>query len=467
MRTTPPVLVIAALLGAGCTGPTTAADQPLRVTQLGPPAGQAPAIGERLNEAQVQALVMALADRWAGGIVDAALLLERDVGVGEERLWLHGKKYGAISAAMAIASGPNPDVALLNLLVLVRLERSNVERHWVPDIYGEERGRPFLERLRRFEDEVWNDAGRVLSEAQLAELADLVDRWLERNPDARVMSLVRFTDFLDAGGLAEGDRTRASGLFRQVSEATAAVDRMRLLGERSLWYTQRLAWIAGLQVEGTIYDLVSQPDIATSIAGADRLGAAVEDLAVELRRIPEMFRDEREEMALLVAAEREAAIRQLMDRVAAEREALLGGVESSHDELTSLATQVRATIEAGTVLATTLTATLEAAERTMAELRTLDDGATEADPFDPEGLRETTAEAGEAAEKLTGLLDSASALLASPDWGRTQTALSELEASGSRWMRRALLHGVVLIAAFFVMLLAYRWVAATLAPREN
>ena len=67
---------------------------------------------------------------------------------------------------------------------------------------------------------------------------------------------------------------------------------------------------------------------------------------------------------------------------------------------------------------------------------------------------------------LTGLLDSASELLASPDWGRTQSALAELEASGARWMRSALLHGVGLIAAFFVMLLAYRWLAAKLVPRR-
>jgi hypothetical protein len=40
------------------------------------------------------------------------------------------------SAAVDIASGPFPDVNLLDMLVFVRLSREVVEEYWVPGVYG-------------------------------------------------------------------------------------------------------------------------------------------------------------------------------------------------------------------------------------------------------------------------------------------------------------------------------------------
>ena len=40
-----------------------------------------------------------------------------------------------ISSALEIASGPSPSVSLLDMVVLIRLSRTALEKHWIPTLY--------------------------------------------------------------------------------------------------------------------------------------------------------------------------------------------------------------------------------------------------------------------------------------------------------------------------------------------
>jgi len=55
-------------------------------------------------------------------------------------------------------------------------------------------------------------------------------------------------------------RGKARGLLQEVSEAGAAVDDVRLLGERLLWFAGRYPFLLGEQTELTAYRLIDQPE---------------------------------------------------------------------------------------------------------------------------------------------------------------------------------------------------------------
>jgi hypothetical protein len=77
-------------------------------------------------------------------------------------------------------------------------------------------------------------------------------------------------------------------------------------------------------------------------------------------------------------------------------------------------------------------------------------------------LRDVAAEAKAAADQLTMMLDATQGVLASPAWherlSQFDTAMTRVEQDGDRWINIAFRRGLLLIAALFVAMVAYRWV---------
>ena len=72
---------------------------------------------------------------------------------------------------------------------------------------------------------------------------------------------MRFNEFADERKISSLSlRGKARGLLQEVSEAGAAVDDVRLLGERLLWFAGRYPFLLGEQTELTAYRLIDQPE---------------------------------------------------------------------------------------------------------------------------------------------------------------------------------------------------------------
>ena len=84
-------------------------------------------------------------------------------------------------AMTSCATGPNPSIALLDLVALLTVQRKKF------DAVGDEIDGIPLEKLKKIvkagEQDAWDLAERVLSPERQAELHALIDEWYEENKD--------------------------------------------------------------------------------------------------------------------------------------------------------------------------------------------------------------------------------------------------------------------------------------------
>jgi hypothetical protein len=209
----------------------------------------------------MQAFVMDMADDYLASLGESVYLLVRSGKLDSKGRWLaQSFLRNGVGASLDIAVGPNPSVSLLDLLVLTSLQAWSFKAHWIPAGIGDA-GIPALDRLKRAEEYAWTSAKKVLSEDQLITLRELISAWISENPDRTVVALVRFNEFDDERKISSLSlRGKAQGLLKEVSEAVAAVDEARLLGERLLWFAGRYPYLLGEQAELTAYRLIDQPE---------------------------------------------------------------------------------------------------------------------------------------------------------------------------------------------------------------
>jgi hypothetical protein len=199
-----------------------------------------------LPASELQEVLQRFTTQFADRVTQATQTLERSSSqdVRDEAL---RKNLLYVSSALEIATGPDPDVNLLDMLVFVHLSRAALERHWIPEVYRE-RGAELAEVFERSERELNAVAEQALSPAQRAQLAGIVDAWLAENRDQVRVEGIRLADFAGAAGSAAADRAiQAKGLLSSMTTASHAANQAFLLAERGLFLFHRLPFLWRLQ----------------------------------------------------------------------------------------------------------------------------------------------------------------------------------------------------------------------------
>jgi hypothetical protein len=161
------------------------------------------------------------------------------------------------SAAVDIATGPFPEVNLLDMLVFVRLSREVVEEYWVPEVYGT-RGEDLRDAYRKSEEDLWSIADKVMDEARKRDLMELIDQWRSANPEQTRVEGLRLGDFAVAAGEAARARSaKAKGLLSSVRSATQAADKALVLAERARFFVHRMPFLVRLQARVAAREIVS------------------------------------------------------------------------------------------------------------------------------------------------------------------------------------------------------------------
>ncbi len=419
------------------------------------------------------------------------------------RAALHDLKLRNVQNAINIAAGQNPIGGLLDMTVMVSLQRQVSEEYWIPERWGEA-GRPLVEALQLLEREIWLIAERSLDEQEVEGLRALIPEIRERFRGQVFVSSIRASDFaedrratvtkLEGGGslLTLFQLDPLAGL----SPAAQELAQTRLLAERAFFWGKRLPLILNWQLQDVILETLAEPETQQIVDAAVRLTESTQRLtnvAEELsQRLPQeraaaidqmtaLLADEREaaieQLAALTAAEREAAIEQAFEGIATEREAILRTFEQEDVRLRGLLEDVRASIEAGTTLSASLSTTIKSAERLLASFaRPPGEPRSEGRPFDITDYAATAEAATATVQELNHLLASMNELMASPAWeerssqlttatDRAQTGLEQLI---DRSYRRGLVLIGILVVAALVAGLVYRLVSARLiAPRSD
>ena len=373
---------------------------------------------------RMQSFVMNMADDNIAELGESIYLLTRSGHLDSKGRWLaQSFLRNGVAASLDIAVGPNPSVSVLDLLVLISLQAWSFEQHWIPAGIGDA-GYPALERLKTTEQDAWNTAKQVLTGDQLRTLRSLIDAWIAENPERTVIALVRFNEFSDKRRVSSlALHGEAISLLREVSEASAAVDEARLLGERLFWFAGRYPYVLGEQAELTAYRLIDQPEglqLIETMKSAKELSDAFTE---RLETMQSDLEQQQGSFFSQLSAERQAAIDQLFEKLVQERTQLLDEISAREAELLGMMSELRQTIIASGALADDLTGTVNAIDRVLSHFDQEPGGQKE--PLRMLDIRDAAIETGRAAERLTAMLERANQILESEPWQQAMTSVTD------------------------------------------
>ena len=435
---------------------------------------------------KLQSVLFSYADKYMSAIVQVTFLIQRQDPTNPDlRLRMHSLKLLVTSSVQELAVSPNPESTLLDMMVYATLHRISFEEDWARKLYGDA-VESIVSVTQVLEREIWDIASGYLTDKEIAEVRNLIHAWKLENPDLKLVSLIRFSDFASMRSKSPlVEKARKSGFLVDTSDAVKAVDQALLLSERVLHYSQRLPRIIEWQIERVFYQLAVEPEIRQSLAQSQGITQSLNRFADSMEKLPGQIVAERQasieqlagalaterssailELADVLATERHAAIEEVSQLISLERVALLEELDAREKMLSGLVSEARAGLADADKLAIDLEKTTNAvnevllnADKLMARFDS-DSKDTEADsePFDINSYVN-------AIRELTITIREANTLLLS-----TERLTGGEEIMGGVF-DRVLWTGTILIlilcVAVFITMLTYRAAARHIVPRSS
>jgi len=393
---------------------------------------------------QLQLNVMRYADEYTARISEPLVQFQNSTTDANERLAAQNWKVSQATAAYTIASGPNPAVNAIDMVVFTTLSRMTLDDTWVKALYGT-RADPVRDATARMETMAWTRVREVISPPQAEELKHLIDDWRLQNPNTRAVAYIHLTDFATSLGQPKpGSPIKPGSLFSflgldplsNLDPAVRELAQARQLAERALYFAERTPSLVDMQVERTALQFAVMPETVAVLRNLDR-GAVAAQQAGDLA----------ENLPTILATERAAIIEQLNETLAARE-----------GELRGLLAEARSTLEAGTATSDSLKVTIASFDQLMKRFDKPDTAtASTGRPFDITEYTETARELGETARQLDALLkqvDTNAPALASAAEQTSQHVRSLVDYAFWRLLEL----GLLLVAATVLGALGYRLV---------
>jgi hypothetical protein len=405
-------------------------------------------VGGPVTVRSLQIEVMRFADNYAAVVAHAADDLNEMSTDPEKRRITAKWKLDQATVAFINASGPNPIINALDMVVLATASRIVVEGGLVGSA---EPVLAFLDTHRKLETNAWALVSNVLSPEQRGELRELILEWRRNNPRQRDVTGLRFREFLSAlGKTPQRESSTPSSLFgllfldpmASMDPATAAIEETRNTAERAMYYTQRLPTLLTWQMQLLTYELVLQPEAKQLLSDTDRFAKSAEIFARTAEQMPKVINEQRE-----------AAIKQFFEGAAPE--------EKKAKELLAAAREVvveaRETLKAGSTAADSVKTAVTALDSFVQGVSKTNTTATATNhrPYDVLDYATTAREISVAAKDLTTLLASANESSARLAKARQDT-VTEAKVVLNYAYGRALTLIVTLVIGGFVAAVAYR-----------
>lgn len=431
-----------------------------------PAAAQVSAVMSLADARRVQTEVMDFADDMTVRLAEAMDQIESLPLPMEARVAAHRIKYTVAHGATLIASAQNPRIALVDMMVMITLQRALIERDMTAGFFGTETGR-LRHLFEQSERQIRGLAERSLTAEQLAEIDRLIAAWLEENPTRRYAAYVRFSDFAGArqvttGGTPSGRPSNVLGFLfidplSGLDPTTREIEQARLFAERAMFSLQRMPVLLSWQAELLFIDTVGEPEVRDVLANMASATASVERITEEVaslrEELPARVAQERtaalEQAAGILATERQAAIEQVLAGLRLEREATIEQLASEQARLTAVLTELRLAVEASTVLSDSVRETAAGFSGLARQLRLDEPKDPNAEPFRIQDYTEAIRETTMAARELAELTDSLAGVT-SPDLLEERLAMIErrlvaAEDSAGRLLDRAFRLAMLLV----------------------
>ncbi|MBP6107468.1 MAG: hypothetical protein V9E93_08705 [Steroidobacteraceae bacterium] len=343
---------------------------------------------------QLQLSVMRFADEYTARITERVGAFQQSTVDPGERLAAQSWLVSQATSAFTIATGPNPELNAIDMLVFATLSRMVIEDRWVGELYGP-RAEGLLAAHKTLESRVWDFAPMLLSEAQAMELRSGIEAWHRKNPVGRAVPFIHLEDFAFAIGATQTGATSSSSIFSflgidplsNLDPAVRELAQTRQLAERAVYYGQRAPKLISMEAQRLAFEMAMTPESAALLANVDRVGGAAQTASTLAADLPRLF-----------AEERSAAIEQLT-----------GILGERQDQLQALVVELRSTLEAGGTTSDSVRDTIAALDVLLARFDRPASAAarSESRPFDVTEYTEALRVMGETAQQLQVLLGQA------------------------------------------------------------
>ena len=437
-----PVLVLAL---TGCKFVAETARLPGKAVTAVVPGGKS----QSPDPAVLQVELQRFADEHSSRTVAALDDYARSVATPEARSQALRWKVATASAAMGIASGPNPQANLLDFLALTTVTRTALEEVWIKTTNGPA-FQPWLDVSLTLETNAWKLAEGVITPEQRQEMRTAIRNWWESNPVARTGFFVRPQEFTSLIRQTGEKASRPGSVFSLVGldpttgldPAVREVTRTRLFAERAMFLAQRVPFLVRWQIELTTDELLGQAQVTAALDSTERLSRAAE------------------------SASQTAAL--LPDRLSAERKAIMDELEVQEGKLRELSAEVGRTLAAGEKMSASLNTTLVTFDALMKRFGVGEPSHsppdTNAPPFNILDYAKTAEQIAAMAQQLDALLKDANGTLDSPALDKRIAELNAVtaraRADAKSVLNHAFLLGAGLILLAFACALTYRRIVA-------
>jgi hypothetical protein len=408
-----------------------------------------------MTEEELQSQVMSFADRFFVLVSDGFLEFEARAQDNKALVRVRRDTVHSIYACLNIAAQPNPEVAILDMVVLSTLGRMIYEEEYLPK-YGPV-VEPMLNAYRRAEKDIWGIVVRILTAEQQEELRRIIRDWRENHLEVVFFAYIRFSDFAaDRRKGALGRAMKSKGMFASVKDASQEVEKTRLLVERGMFLGTRLPLMTGQFVNLWLSSWTHNPDVEKILDDLHKFSEVSERLADATETLPEQIAAERvaavEQITSGVTQVSNDSIRQFMEGLALERQKMFRDLIEQEKELRGLLTVLRDTLTEGNKL--------------VASINTLTGGPepgpsdAESEPFNIKDYEATLQAASGTAQSLGELVVALDRLLTSPGWEKRMPELLDLVDRTQSETEETLNHAFMLGALFALMSIAVVLLAA-------
>lgn len=417
---------------------------------------------------RMQAEVMDFADDFMLRLGDVVDRIEATDPPMRGRMLSHKLRVRTAQGVIAIATSHNPLVAQADMLVMVTLQRRLLETAFNPqdfEVEWEALTRVFIQG----EEQMRSIAARSLTPGQLAEIDEVVERWIENNPSRSFATGVRLENFAAARQTTVTEPGRPQSVFALLridplsglNPTSREIEQSRLLAERAFYYVQRAPQLIAWQTELLLIDSLNESEVQSLVRSASEFSNAATDLTDQTEElseaIPGLVAEEREaaidQAADRLSVEREAAIDQAFQRLAEERHALLDEITAREAELNATMENLRATITAAESLVAGSQDLVNAVDQLAVRMGSDDEPSGEPGPTlaDYERILER---ADAVIAETTRAVEAIDDLAANDAWDERaatiETVSTGLEARVGRVIERAFWYALVLVGAALV-----------------
>ena len=313
--------------------------------------------GTAATGAELRRLAMSAADQYFNDVSQGLDKLSTTTKNSEISLWAQSQVVGTGYAAITNVTGPNDAGAMLDMLVYATLKRYSMEEHWVPHFLHAE-GEPLIPVYRQAEQQVWTEASRGLTPAQLQQMHTLIEEWRVAHPEQYYVADIHFTDFEAVERLTpNSSQVKLPGnilglLYLDplsgLDPVAAELKSYRDLTERMMYAAVRVPRLLGRQVNLQVRYALNDPQVLKFVSSTDRFSNATSQFSQTVANFPEDFSANSKaaiDQAMKgITTERQGAIDQANAAISSQRDSILKELDDRESKLTALVNDVKSVV---------------------------------------------------------------------------------------------------------------------------